>query len=191
MLVTTSRYTVITGDATTAASAVSGALTDAQALLEEHLRRPLEKKARTETMRVEQDGKLYPRVTPIVTITTPAGLQHFEGVIYGGLPDSSQGFVGFFPPVDPPTLAVTYTAGFDGAETDPEAATYLPRDIEAAIAWAAYARLRPSDFASLPAGATSVRLGDAAVTYKAGGTGVLDRQIVWPASVRKYARRSA
>lgn len=193
-LVSLARYQVITGDESSAASAVSARLEDAQRLLEEHLQRPLETGQRTEVIEVMADGRLFPKVTPVTAVSAPSGLPFVAGYMYAASPDVDT-WSGFFPPTTPPRATVTYTAGFDPAETDPDAVGYLPRTLERAIAWGAYVLLRPDDFSSLPPGAVSVSLGDASISYGSTGGGgaaaIADRQLVWPASVRPWKRKRA
>lgn len=171
MLVTYARYLAITGDGTSDPGQVEEALADAQALLEDTLRRPLESGERTERLRV-LDGLVYPAATPI----TDAGDLTVEGdALTGASPSSLLG--GVFDSTDHAT--VTYTGGFT-ADT-------VPACIERDIAWAAHGLVRPLVASGVPVGATSVRLGDAAVTFAKPASGGV--QVGWSPQTLRYRRR--
>lgn len=150
-LVTVSRYQLITGDTTSATATVEDALEDAQGLAEEFLRRELTSQERTESLQVYPGARVYPSVTPI----TAADGYDIDGYsLIGVAPDLSPF------PFDPPSSrgvmgSVTYTGGYSAAT--------LPKTIERVIARTAYQQLHPETLQ--PAGATSIRLGDAAITY--------------------------
>lgn len=160
MLISIARYREITGDSTTASAVVETAIEDAQSTLEDRLRRPLEQAARTERLRVFPDGRVYPRATPI--ISAAAGADIYGNAIVDGTPAGT-----FLEPDD--YAEVTYTGGYDPAETDLSAVDYVPVELQRAVAWAAYGILRPTDGPQAPPGATSVTVGDVSVTYGPGG----------------------
>ena len=160
MLIAIARYREITGDTTSASAVVETAIDDAQALLEDQLRRPLEQAARTERLRVFADGRVYPRATPI--ISAQAGADIYGNAIVDGTPEGT-----FLEPDD--FAEVTYTGGYDPAETDLSAVDYVPVELQRAVAWAAYAILRPADGLQAPAGARSATVGDVSVTFGPGG----------------------
>lgn len=190
MLVSVLDYREITGDTATASGEVERVLVEAQGLLEDELERPLEQDTFTERLPIVPDpvnqvAQVFPRVTPIISVD--GGLTHEQGVIYGASPTSVPGFGSWG---SPPMMAeVTYTAGFDPDETDPNEVDYLPRYIQRDIAWAAKALLEPTpELSGVPAGATSVRSGDQAVTfdkgYRPGQTAV-----VWSTQTLRWKRR--
>lgn len=155
MLIAIARYREITGDNTSASAVVETAIDDAQALLEDQLRRPLEQAQRTERLRVFPDGRVYPRATPI--ISAAAGADIYGNAIVDGTP------AGTF--LDPDDYAeVTYTGGYDPAETDLSAVDYVPVELQRAVAWAAYTIVNAAPSAA-PPGASSVTVGDVSVTY--------------------------
>lgn len=154
-MITAVRYGEITGDTVTAASAVTARIEDAQELLEEYLDRPLESDEYTEELAPDRHGRLWPKATPI----TDGGDYTVDGLALHASPFGWSGFL------DGNRVTVTYTGGWT-AET-------LPACIERDLAWAAYRLLHPgavASMSSLPGGASSVRLGDAAVTWKAGSS---------------------
>lgn len=152
--VTVDGYRVHTGDRTTAATVVTGALVEAEELLVEELRRDLAWGSRTEKLRIYPDGAVYPSAWPITTAALPIAGR----ALLGAAPDATP-FVGVYGDVTVNLATVTYTGGFDdGTHSEP-----LPR----ALAHAIYdlARALASDMAPGPAGATQVRVGDVAITY--------------------------
>jgi hypothetical protein len=156
-LVTLARYRTITLDTTSKDAAVTAALEDSQDLIEEYLRRPLESVSRTEDLKIDGDERVYPLATPVTVVATPAGLD-IKGNgrwLEGASPDASKIF-------DPePVVTVTYTGGFTTAT--------VPETIERGIAWLAWVILHErSSEVEIPAGATSVRLGDASVNFEGG-----------------------
>lgn len=173
-MISVERYRVITGDDESAASAVSARIEEAQEMLEEYLDRPLDSDERTESLRPDRHGRLWPRATPI----TDGGDYEVNGLaLVGGTPFT-------FGLVDPTTsVAVTYTGGWT-ADT-------LPSAIERDLAFAAYrlghvATLGSTEY---PEGAVSVRLGDAAVQFGPGGAGAVgtgDSDTWWSRRTRSY-----
>lgn len=186
MLVSVPRYQDVTGDTTSATADVNDRLVDAQALLEEHLQRPLETGTRTERCRIFREPRgnaLYPAVTPIASVSSPAGAEVVGAAVLGG--DTGEAPPYFL--TDPDTFAeITYIGGFDpDAETGD--ADLLPRTLERAIIWAAYAELHRSDIA-VPAGATSVSVGDVSISWGPGGSPATG-EVTFPRTVRKWRRR--
>lgn len=163
MLISITRYREITSDTATASAVVETAIEDAQALLEDQLRRPLEQAARTERLRVFPDGRVYPRATPIVSAA--AGADIYGASIVDGTPDGT-----FLQPDE--FAEVTYTGGYDPAETDMSAVDYVPVELQRAVAWAAYTIVNAATSAA-PPGARSVTVGDVAVTYGPHGSPAL------------------
>lgn len=186
LLVTVPRYQKITLDTTSPADAVTAAIMDAQALLEEDLGgRPLEQKERTERMYPDGSGRLFPIVTPITV--PPDGFKQDGASIYGAYP-----FFGLVDLLNPlGWVDLTYTAGFVERTANPTATNRLPEHVERDLAWVAFFLLNPSGIgAPMPDGATSVKLGDAAVTFGPDGApqGV-DVQVSWSKSTLKMKRR--
>jgi hypothetical protein len=188
MLVTVDRYQTITDDTTSASGTVVAALTDAQLLLEERLGRPLEQDERTERVHMFQERRgiaVYPRALPLISATDPQGATVAGAAFVGGSPLGWADFADGW-------RDITYVGGFDPAETDPNEADFLPRTLERAIIWAAFADIHQSDVtASLPVGVSSARVGDVALTW--GGSGFspgASGEVVFSSSVvRRYRRR--
>lgn len=160
MLVTIERYRAITGDRANQDVAVTAAIEQAEEELADDLGRPLAEGAYSEYMVPTRDGMLWPKATPIVTaegysIVDGVGLCRSYGVWSSG----------------PATIA--YTGGWVERTANPTAPNRLPTCIEEDLAWRARAIVCPDadgiDLSEIPAGATSVRLGDAAVGF--GGSG--------------------
>jgi hypothetical protein len=187
MIVTVERYQAITGDTTTAASAVSARIEEAVDLLEEELDRPLEETERTEIMWPSRDGIwLWPRATPIMVA---AGYK-IEG---NGLRSAGLGWLGNDPFLTDRTVTVTYTGGWVERTANPAATNRLPVHIERDLAWVAYALGHPNVIAQqIPAGASSVRLGDVAISFAgaAGSRTVDEMSIRWSQRTRSYGWRS-
>lgn len=177
-LVTVARYRTITLDTTSTAESVTAAIEDAEALVSEYLRRPLESEERTETLSISRDGRVYPSATPIDSLGGDDSDLVLEGdVVVGVSPDAAA--LGWIGTTVLPQATITYTGGWT-AET-------LPKAIERAIALAAHHQLH-SDPALVPAGATSVRVGDAAVSFGSGGASA-DPLTSTMANIRRYRRR--
>lgn len=171
-ILTVQRYLELTHDTDSVPSAIEAALADAQIEIEDELGRALESDERTETLFVSSNGRAYPSVTPV----TDAG--DYE-VINNGVVVSD-----FFSPAldfitgQPSQVEITYTGGYT-AET-------IPYRLERALADAAYDQLHSTSTSEFPAGATSVRLGDAAVTFAEPVGSV--RSSTSP-TIKRYARR--
>lgn len=180
MLISVTRYQSITGDTTSATGVVETAIEDAQQLLEERLRRPLETAQRTERMRQYPDGRVYPAATPITA--GPTGSTTYGVALADAAPAGS-----FLQPADE-YVDVTYTGGFDPAETDRSAVTYVPVELQRAVAWAAKALLSSPPSAA-PAGATSITVGDVSVSYGPGGAPSSGEVVFDAGLVRRWRRR--
>lgn len=147
-------YRVHTGDRTTAGTIVSGALVEAEQLLEEELRRKLAWQSRTAKCRIYPDGAVYPPAWPITT----AALTIDGRALLGAVPDATP-FVGTFGDLTVNLATVTWSGGFDdGTHSEP-----LPVTLRNAIY--ELARVLAQDSQPGPAGATQVRVGDVAITY--------------------------
>lgn len=168
-LVTYARYRVITGDTTSAATAVTAAIDDAQALLEERLQRELAQGERIERMYPDSNGRLYPHVTPIVT--PPTGLLADGDILYSTGPFRTVPDFIF----EGNWVDLTYTGGYLERTANPNAANRLPEHVERDLALTAYVLVNRSLPAALiPVGASMARLGDAHIVFGSHGpsTGV-------------------
>jgi hypothetical protein len=182
-MISVDRYRQITGDFTSADAEITRCVTDATADLEEYLDRPLAYGERTEGMRPDSHGRLWPKATPLVS----AEGYELDGLaIVGAAPF---GVLASF--IDPTNvITVTYVGGWLDPRDEESAGETLPQCIQQDIAWAAHRHAHPQGLSSqvgLPAGATSVRLGDAAVTYGAGGArAVQDTSSWWSKRTKGY-----
>lgn len=185
LLVTVERYRVITGDTTTAASAASAAIEDATSLLSEALGRPeaLKSAERTETMRVDAGGTCRPLAVPV---TVAAGYDFDTAALYGASPDSTP-FRGLESSDLPATVSVTYTGGWVERTANPTAANRLPASMEVDIAHAAHQLTHPT-IGSVPAGASSVSVGDARVSYGPSGA-PSGADVTWSRQTMRWRRK--
>lgn len=189
-LVTVPRYRELTGDTTTDETTVTARLEDAQRLVEEYLRRPIERAERTERLRLYRyegtdsgfDGgwAVYPRATPIDAVAT-TGYTALGAALVGVSPDAGPLSYG----ISPTTVGyatVTYTGGWTEAT--------LPLTIARELARTAKALASPAA-SGVPAGATSVKVGDLSIGFgKEGATsGGLDATS--RSELRRYIRRRA
>lgn len=161
--VTVARYRVYTGDNTTPGTYVSGSLVEAEMMLAEELRRGLASEERTESLRIRNDGRVYPTAYPITVAT---GLR-VDGRSIMGAPLDVDTFVGLIDVSPPPRATVTYTGGYTGhagAKPLPVALEHAVYDI---------ARRLAEDQAPVLVGATAASVGDVSVTY-ASPSGSLD-----------------
>lgn len=180
-LVTVARYQLITLDTTSAASAVSAALETAEDTVEEYLRRPLPSASREETVRFSRDGRLYPAATPVLSVEDGLTIVPGSRAVAGASPDGGPWWPDIYDSTYPAAATITYTGGFT--------ATTLPRIIENAIAWLAHQMLHVDDLVSVPAGATSARVGDVAVSFAEPSGPAAELSIPAKKALRPYRRR--
>lgn len=184
ILVTYARYRNLTGDLVTDAATVSARVEDATHLIEEALDRELDSESRTETMRIYPDRRAYPQAWPVTT--APTGAEVDTVTEARAIRDVSPDDVAFgvfqsFP--NEPHATLTYTGGY----TQHDGTTPIPHTLERAIADLAHALIFP---AKTPVGATSLRLGDASVTFGRSQDHPLDAYLggLWD-RVKRYRRR--
>lgn len=179
-LVTTALYQSLTGDTDSATADVALALVSAQKIVEEYLRRPLANEERTETVRFS-GGRLYPKATPITE--APDGITIVPGsrALVGASPDGGP----FWPAVGdstyPASATITYTGGYT--------ASTLPRTIAAVISSLAYQLLHVTDDSEVPAGATSVSVGDVSVSFGDGTDPGVELNAAQRQSIKPWRRR--
>lgn len=154
MIVTIARYRAITGDTASSDTAVSARIEEATDMLIDDLGRELEEAERTESLQPTRDGYLWPSCVPITACT--------------GYTIDGHGVWGTFGPAWPNLtglVELTYTGGWVERSANPNADNRLPAYIERDLCFAAYELGHAQPAGSVPAGATSVRLGDASVTF--------------------------
>lgn len=184
-LVTPARYKVITGDTVTSDGEITARIEEATTRLEEKLDRPLVAMSRAEPMYPDQHGRVYPHAIPIQS----APGYTVDGVSLVGVwwPAPLVNFVGI-----ETAPVITYTGGFIERSANPNAPNRLPQCIEDDIAWAAWALLHPSAAIAtqIPAGATSVSLGDASIGFGPEGAKPSSRSgIRWSPETLAYRYR--
>jgi hypothetical protein len=153
-LVTAADYhRIVRIDTTSTDEAITGALAEAQRLIEEYLGRQLEEAERTEELMIDRAGIVYPSAVPIASVSVPTGAEIRGHTLRGLSPDD---LVTDWPAGG--TTTVTYTGGFTYAT--------LPSTIRRRIAFEAYDLLPASSVVvAVPAGAKSVSQGDASITF--------------------------
>jgi hypothetical protein len=183
MLVTVDRYRAITGDQTTAASAVSALIEEATEELAEVLDRPLEHGTRTERLIATRDGRLWPRAIPITAATgwTIDGL-----ALLGAQALDWPGGNDAWPFTEAAGVDVEYSGGWTEAT--------VPKCIERDIAAAAKILGTPNAGGIVvPAGANRVQVGDVSVAWKDGAPsgGALSTALsgVWSRRTLSYRYR--
>lgn len=185
-LVDVATYRRLTGDTVSDDTAAGDALADAQQLVEEYLRRPLEHAERTERLRLYRydsagagigaSWAVYPKATPIDVAAT-TGYTVEGAALVGISPDDGPWIVGSYEPGGYAT--VTYTGGWT-VDT-------LPLTIAREISRTAKALTRPA-LSEVMANAGSVRVGDISASISS-SSGTLDG--ISETRLRPYVRRRA
>lgn len=167
-LVDAPTYRRLTGDSMDP----TDALDEAQGIVEDRTFRTLTYGEHTDLkLRIYSDGKVYPSATPIAAVSSPAiGTDSIQGYAV---------FVGYFWPNPivntgywntpiPPEVDLTYTGGYHPVGTaDADIVTeIIPVSLQRLICRIAYNILHPSTLAGVPAGATSVHVGDVGYSGK-------------------------
>lgn len=175
-LVSVAVYQRLTGDTTTDTDTALLRLTDAQELVAEHLRRPVESAEhvdeRLRLYSVRGVWTVYPAATPVTVV--PSGYLVQGAAVVGAAP---VGFDAWSAGGEAQWTTLTYTGGW----TD----TTVPITVARAIARTAQQLGQTSPF---PAGARSVSLGDASASFDPGDAGsFLDPAV--RTALRPYVRR--
>jgi hypothetical protein len=177
-LVTIARYRAITGDTATDAVTASAAIELAEELLADVLDRELASVERTETLWPTRDGYVWPSCVPITVAT--------------GYTIDGDGLVGVLGPAWPDitgSVDVTYTGGWVERTANPTAPNRLPSYLERDLAFAARALVAP-EVAQYPAGATSVSLGDASVSFGPDGAPAPGSGVRWSRATLRHRSRT-
>lgn len=174
MICTLKDYRRITKDGNSYDGDVLDALVDAQNTVEQKTERFFDSAERTEKLSRYLDGRVYPRATPITSVSVPSGAvidgnsvksntwQYMDVATNWAFSDETLGY---------PMVEVTYVGGY--------APGAIPAPIVKVTAEIAKLSLNPS---VIPAGATSIQVGDVAITGSAIGVAEL------PASVERTLR---
>lgn len=166
-LVVPADYQRVTGDTTTAVPQVTAALDEALGLVQDEIGRTLVFGTYRETLLVYKNGCVYPTATPISTVVAPnVDAVSIQGAaIYLGYWNPAPAVTyGEFNAGVPPQSTVTYSGGFT-ADT-------LPAKLLRAICRVAFNSCHPAPLVGVPAGATSVHVGD--VGYEGASLRTLD-----------------
>lgn len=161
-MIDVARYQLLTGDTASAAEDVEAAIDLAVDLLEEYLDRPLLSVERTEAMRPDRTGRLWPKATPLATVDD--GYEIDGLAIVSGTP--------FFPVPSflssETTIEVTYTGGWAAQDDTTPDAPVIPMALQRDIAHAAHRILHPNaaTTTSILPGADAMQIGDASVSGK-------------------------
>lgn len=136
-------YRALTGDLESYDGDVADMLVRVQGVVEGRTRRHFDSGTYTETLPVLADGKVYPSAVPLVSATGYSATQVGPTWIQVGISDSWRG----------DEVTVTYIGGYDEDA--------MPPELQLLVAQIAR-RLLPASVpaAAVPAGATSVKVGD-------------------------------
>lgn len=169
-------YRVRTGDDGSTDTAVSGALVESESLMEEELRRLLPSASRSETMILDDLGRVYPKAWPITACATNV----IDGrAILGAVPDINQ-FVALIGTWVTPRATLTYTGGFTAA-TLPVTLAHALYDLAQGVI---------ADRSPMLVGATSVTVGDVSVGGLPAAADGIDAYVPGLSRrVRKYRNR--
>jgi len=166
-LLTYDRYVMLTGDTATASALVEAAIADAEAMVTEYINRPLESAERIDWLRVDIDGRVYPKAIPVTSVPASASysIEDERTIAHATanlsfLIERSDVQTGYL--VDQPLAAITYTGGWTPGTA--------PLRLLRVIARAAYTLANPNIAEDIAlAGATSRKTGDVSVSYGPGG----------------------
>lgn len=161
--ITIDQYRLQTGDSTTASALVQTRLDEAEALVEDYLRRELASEQRTEKVRWSRTCRVYPKHTPITEVPATAAysVEDEATIIDVGYSAVDQA-VGEWPAPIPddyrhnaPYALITYTGGWT-ADT-------MPKTLVRIVSQLAY-RLGNQSAIGGP-GVSSASVGDVSVSY--------------------------
>jgi hypothetical protein len=199
VIANTQDFRRITGDLTSYDGDVMVALADAQDEFLRQTGRIIELGTYTETLPVYDDGRVYPSAAPVTGVLDPPEASHdaisvataaafdtlaFAASTWPGYYGAYSGYGGYQPmPGDvligidqrPPTpmRTITYTGGYAPA----------PSDVVRCVCEMALYALHPDFSLQLPAGTTSVTLGDQSISGSFGASSS------WPSSVTRVIAR--
>ncbi len=181
-LVLPGTYRTVTKDTTSADADIIQALADATRLAEDVCNRTLGQATYSESLRVYRDGKVYPTATPLVSVMSPVSagvLIQGAGIHLGTSFTAPMVTVAGFGGAIPPQTTVVYVGGYTAAT--------LPVTLGRALARIAWHMLHPVILDGVPAGATSVHVGDTSVSGTLTAIAATDAGIV--ADLGPYIRR--
>lgn len=172
-IVTYAVYVSVTGDDTTASGDVEDAITEAEGLIGEFLRRPLAAEWRSERYHLRPYGMVYPRCVPVLEVSATASYQVYDTAaiqfVTADSPPSPSpvgseeifGRTSGWYHEEAPRATVVYLGGWD-ADT-------IPYTLRRGICYLARAIGAAPPATPLPPGATSLSLGDASISLATPG----------------------
>lgn len=153
MIVDLVTYRDITGDTFTADDKVLRMLARAQGKAEEITGRLFDRLERTESLPVDDQGKVWPSAYPIADpVASPSSATVTDDGMSIRVSDGAAWWAGLptgWSLSERPRYAVTYTGGYDGIVTP-------PTSLVDAICELAHRYCNPADTTTVPAGATSL-----------------------------------
>jgi hypothetical protein len=190
VIVSEDRYRLITLDTASTDVQVTARIEQATAMVEDVLQRPLEAEERTEILPVTRWSRVYPKATPIASVTSPTGAEIEDSATLRSVTPDSQPWTDWDTyglVYGQPKATVTYIGGWNARDSGSPASTLVPATVERAVAQLAHALVRQPD--TVLVGATSVSLGDVSVTY---GSARGEADVLVPGlvqSLRPYRRK--
>lgn len=176
-------YRRLSHDTTSSDDDATAALNDAQQDAEEFCRRQFEQAERTEIMMVYRDGRVYPKSYPITVVDS--GTIDGAAIIVG----NDYPFGGVIQPFlwsdaeFQPQVTKTYTGGYT--------ADQMPMTLKRAVAKIANAALNAQPLVGVPAGLTSISMGDLSLSSKDGISGMTVMDAQTKKDLSRYKRRTA
>lgn len=183
------RYRVLTEDDETSAALVEARIAEAEELLAEALCRPLAYGTRTERCYLDRAGWAWPQARPIASVVGYTVDGHgVPSVRRNGsdlLIDACSGYAD-----------LVYVGGWDAVDADPAHAGHeIPRTVEADLAacalWLGGRAARLAASVDTPDGASSVRVGDVAVSYGPGGAPAPGESYQWSKATLRHRYRGS
>lgn len=165
-LISAANYATFTGDSTSSGTEVDAKIAVATGLVDEHCHRRFEFGTYTDVLAPSTAGRVYPKATPISSVSDPAGAT-VDGSAVTGVA-SSVLWPGSWPGVLERRVSVTYQGGYQPYGTTSGPTPGLPVTVARAIAAVAYNLLHPTTLTNVPARVTSVSEGDVSFSTSSG-----------------------
>jgi hypothetical protein len=188
-VLSTARYRTLTGDNDTNDTVVAARIAEAEELLTEALCRPLEYATRTERCYLDRAGWAWPQARPIASVVGYLPDGH-------GVPNVARSADDILRDTCADYADLTYTGGWDAADAaSPHTGHKIPATVEADLAacaqWIGGRAARLAAAVDSPDGATSVRVGDVAVSYGPGGAPSPGDSYQWSRATLRHRYRGS
>ena len=157
MIVSLPSYRRTSHDSTSYDGNATEALIAAQKVVERKLDRFLENGTYTETLRIHENGRAYPRGFPLTSVSAPANAK-IDGIAVALASNIFDDILINWHDNRERNLSVTYIGGYEPED--------VPEEIVRAICNIAKLYLEDSTLVSIPSGATSVSVGDVSFSSK-------------------------